>query len=369
MYKAGGFCEAVRPIIFQGGRFDTGQEKGLVAAFREELAKANFPMVGDPSALFEDRSERKAEILVAALVTNMKMDICFPAVDWGSMTSKGYATLTVEWQIYDPIERRVVHKVTTKGTGVAERRIDNGEAAVLNSAFAEATRGLLADQGFHALVSEKKSSPTIAAAAPASLQLRKLRLHSGPITGRIAQIQAGVVTVFTGRGHGSGFFVSADGLLITNHHVVGEARFVKVKLSTGREILGDVLTSDPRRDVALIKTQESGFAALPIAAAELPAGSEIYAFGSPLDERLSNTVTRGIISAYRTEDGMRFIQGDVAVQGGNSGGPITDGSGNVVGITVSGIGEMNTGLNFFIPIDDALRSLGITLTNTGTARR
>ena len=88
-------------------------------------------------------------------------------------------------------------------------------------------------------------------------------------------------------------------------------------------------------------------------------GDTVFAIGAPIDPKLQNTVTRGVVSANRIMDGFAFIQSDVTVDPGNSGGPLLDEQGRVLGFTDIGIrtAEAPTGLNFFVPIDDALRFL------------
>jgi S1-C subfamily serine protease len=174
-------------------------------------------------------------------------------------------------------------------------------------------------------------------------------------------LRPGVVTVFAGGGHGSGFFLTRDGYLLTNEHVVREAKYVKVRLITGREVVGEVLRTDSRGDVALIKVEEAGMNALPIRTDEPAVGEDVYAIGTPLEPKLSTTVSRGIVSAYRAEDGQKLIQSDVTILPGNSGGPLLDRNGNVVGIAVSGrvYGRGMAGINFFIPITDALAALSL----------
>jgi S1-C subfamily serine protease len=91
-------------------------------------------------------------------------------------------------------------------------------------------------------------------------------------------------------------------------------------------------------------------------------GETVYAIGTPLDDCLQNTMTKGIVSAERVENGLRLIQSDAGVNHGNSGGPLIDEQGSVVAITVSGIlpASMQLGLNFFIPIEDAMKALSLT---------
>ena len=88
-------------------------------------------------------------------------------------------------------------------------------------------------------------------------------------------------------------------------------------------------------------------------------GEVVYAVGSPFGQSLSGTITRGVLSARRVFEGVPFLQSDVAVNPGNSGGPLIDANGRVIGITVIGTGAQ--GINMFIPIDDVLDKLSLTL--------
>jgi S1-C subfamily serine protease len=126
-----------------------------------------------------------------------------------------------------------------------------------------------------------------------------------------------------------------------------------------------VLRSNAERDIALVKVNESSMSALPLLLNSVEIGSEVYAVGTPLEERYSATITKGIVSAYRTINDLAFIQSDVTIHPGNSGGPIVDGFGNVIATCVSGVADplsgRGIGLNFFIPIADALKFLAIEL--------
>ena len=168
--------------------------------------------------------------------------------------------------------------------------------------------------------------------------------------------------MFAPEGSGSGFLVSDDGYLLTNHHVVGTAKVVKVKWSDGTESVGQVLRSDPRRDVAVIKTEPGGRPALILRHTEAQQGETVFAIGSPLGDRFQNTMSKGIVSALRNQQGQSYIQSDVMVNHGSSGGPLLDETGHVIGLTASGqvINGSPVGINFFIPIDDALKTLNLT---------
>ncbi len=182
-----------------------------------------------------------------------------------------------------------------------------------------------------------------------------------PLSEGTSALQAAVVTVKIEGAHGSGFFISRDGYLLTNHHVVTENKFVTVKLTTGRQLPGEVVRTNKTRDIALVKVNESGMTALPLRLDLPEVASEVYAAGTPRDEKYSTTITKGIVSAYRTENDLSLLQSDTAIHPGNSGGPMVDRFGNVVAVSVSGfaISGVSTSINFFIPIADALKFLAV----------
>lgn len=160
------------------------------------------------------------------------------------------------------------------------------------------------------------------------------------------------------RGVGSGFFISADGYILTNHHVVEGADEIYVTLTDKRELKAKVIGSDQRTDVALIKVEGTGFPRLVIGDPNrLKKGEWVLAIGSPFG--LESTITAGVVSAKGRDTGdfLPFIQTDVAVNPGNSGGPLINMRAEVVGInsqifTRSGGYQ---GVSFAIPIDEAIR--------------
>ncbi|HEU5193980.1 MAG TPA: trypsin-like peptidase domain-containing protein [Methylomirabilota bacterium] len=155
-------------------------------------------------------------------------------------------------------------------------------------------------------------------------------------------------------GLGSGGIVNSNGYVVTNEHVVRGATRLAVKLADGRELPGTVLGADAHLDLALVKIAASGLPVVPLGdSTRLAVGEPVMAIGSPFG--LDQTATVGIISALdrtlRLEPGGRFIQTDARVNPGNSGGPLINRRGQVIGIntlvyTHDG-GE--TGIGFAIP--------------------
>ena len=162
------------------------------------------------------------------------------------------------------------------------------------------------------------------------------------------------------RGQGSGFIVSADGIILTNAHVVRDATDVTVKLTDRREFTAKVLGSDPKTDVAVLKIDAKNLPTVSTGKIQdLRVGEWVLAIGSPFG--FENTVTAGVVSAkgrsLPDDSAVPFIQTDVAVNPGNSGGPLFNGKGEVIGINSQIYSRTGgyQGLSFAIPIDLALK--------------
>lgn len=191
-------------------------------------------------------------------------------------------------------------------------------------------------------------------AAPAS---------TDPVAVVAAALSPSVVQVETDAGLGSGV-VYADGLILTNNHVIESARQIAVRTADGRSFEAELLGADPRNDIAVLSVgTDSG---LPVAALatdiDLSVGQLAVAIGSPF--QLSQTVTAGIVSAVNRPVANRvggfnaMLQTDAPINPGNSGGALADGSGRVIGINTSirtdGTSNGNLGIGFAVPIDTAI---------------
>jgi serine protease Do len=173
------------------------------------------------------------------------------------------------------------------------------------------------------------------------------------------------------RGLGSGFFISADGYILTNNHVISEANEILVTLTDSREFKAKVIGSDERTDIALLKVDVTNMPFLPIGDdRKIKKGQWVLAIGSPVG--LDSTVTAGIISAINRDTGeyLPFIQTDVALNPGNSGGPLLNLAGEVIGINsqiISGSGGF-MGISLAIPVDEVMRVVN-ELRRTGKVTR
>jgi hypothetical protein len=161
-----------------------------------------------------------------------------------------------------------------------------------------------------------------------------------------------VVAIEAASSRGSGFFVAPD-TIVTNAHVVQGASYVTVKLPAGASLQGRVATSSTDVDLAVVRVSggRADQPALPLGAmSDVRVGQEVIAIGSPLG-LLQNTVTRGIVSGVRSTGAVVLIQTDAAINRGNSGGPLIDRRGRVIGVTTLKIGANAESLGFAVAID------------------
>ncbi|MEO7611545.1 MAG: trypsin-like peptidase domain-containing protein [Gemmatimonadales bacterium] len=165
------------------------------------------------------------------------------------------------------------------------------------------------------------------------------------------------------RSTGSGFIVSADGYIVTNHHVIEGATRVRVRLLDGRTFDARLVGSDPNTDVAVLRVDATGLTPAALgSSAKLRVGEWVLAIGNPLGDDLTFSVTQGIVSAkgrgptalVRSNlDIQDFIQTDAAINRGNSGGPLINVRGEVVGINsaIASLTGYYQGYAFAVPID------------------
>jgi S1-C subfamily serine protease len=188
------------------------------------------------------------------------------------------------------------------------------------------------------------------------LALASCALVFADLSQAVELVDQAVLTVRCGNEEGAAFVVNPDGYAITNAHVVAAGGAVAAKFASGRQVAAKVVNKDDARDLAVLKLEASNVPNVQFASAKtLKPGVEVAAVGAPFG--LEHTVTKGIVSsAERTIDGKSFIQVDAALNPGNSGGPLVNAKGQVVGVNTK-IAAQGQSLGFAIPSDDVLKFL------------
>ena len=191
----------------------------------------------------------------------------------------------------------------------------------------------------------------------------------------VQSVEGGLAQIIVPGGGGSGFVVSADGLIVTNAHVVGKDAAATVRLVDGATYTGQVQGRDERLDLAVVKiAADQTLQPMPLGdPSGVRAGDAVIALGFPLGDELGQdyTVTTGVVSSRRTYGGVEHIQTDAALNPGNSGGPLLNRDGEVIGVNTSSYSGTYDGISFALSVAavrdnlDALAAGGNVLAESG----
>ena len=369
------------------------EKEELNRVFNDVLEGQGYDVVRYLDLTFDEEIENeylRTEYRVGGKIIDAKTDTHYKEgervgdIVFGNEGFKGDLYLKIEWSVFDALRRTTVYKTVTEGTGKQAHSNIDGLTLMMNAAFEMAVHNLGADEGFHNLLvkgikppdwrnTKKAEQRPLMFETDEEIVLDALPLSRKDFTDVAQAAQNNVVMVQAGAGHGSGFFITRQGHILTNQHVVGNAARVRVVTAGKKEkLIAQVLRVDSARDVALLKLEESpedlNIALRPLLFDWPKVSEDIYAIGAPQRSALQDTVSKGIVSAHRKNFkriGTRqdFIQGDVPIHGGNSGGPLLDKHGNIVGISVIGLHMPETktsaDLNLFITVQSALDALNI----------
>lgn len=338
--------------------------------FYETLSQRGLNIAGDPRSLFErEEAVSSAEYLIGGRIAEIRGNFCESHHWWNGHPLDRYSGemyMSVEWTVFSSLLQREILQIETVGYHKQKESIKNGIRLTFHNAFAAATEGILESEDFRKISNRTYNIENETENAE-ELQIVQTPLLKKTIDENLDQILPSVVTLRVGSGHGSGFVIANNGLVLTNHHVVGEAKTVSVILNNGLELEGQVLRTNSQRDVALVKAPLRVPFALAIRPNKAQPLEKVYVIGTPLQVGLSSTVTTGIVSAVRkdADTGLSFIQADAAISPGNSGGPLLDQNGNVLGISVLKY-RRGEALNLFIPIAEALKALNVRSNTPGS---
>jgi S1-C subfamily serine protease len=355
-----GACYEKRANVNTEGRSEMEPHR-VIEVFNEVMKRWGYP-VEDQIELFKDSKERVADLQVAGRVVDATLNECYPKIWTDKLFVRGTAYLKIEWSVFSTLEKKVVLSVTTEGSTGQEVESRVGQQGILRVAIADALGRLAVSNDYRGLVDPPQATAG-ATLPPARLTIKTAKAFEGSLQQHLGAIREAVVTVTANKGSGSGFVIGADGKVVTAAHVVSGSKYVKVKTGAGKECYGEVAALSKPRDLALLQVDCGVLTALAVIRKKVVEGHDVFAIGTPLSEKLEFSVTKGVISGVREFEGLEYIQSDVKVLPGNSGGPLLDASGNAIGVTTSGVAvkEVPVGLNFFVPMADLEKYLPVTL--------
>lgn len=372
VYVGGGCYKKISVLSIREGKSEIDVSK-LIHNFSKTVEKNGYPKNGYTKSFENGVRNTPAEISLLAEIKELQINSCISTRTMARSKKEQVSSyMRIKWSVIDNINKKMIYQLTTEGSdkGLYSRTESAGKHGSQIKTFKVAVNNLLADKALVKLfyLDANTSSIDIGKSEREKFIDLPLSIEIKPVTRRLAftkvinRLKKGTVTVRSAGGHGSGFIISEKGYIVTNLHVVKNVKHAVVILNNS-EFDADVIRVNRKRDVALLKVDGFKGVGLNIDRNFVSEGQKIYIIGTPLDEKLSHTVTSGIISSKRVfEDGNKYYQTDAAINPGNSGGPAFNEHGEVIGIAVAGLFNRSGGslnINFLIPINDVFTALNI----------
>jgi serine protease Do len=339
---------------------DDKKYKGLIGLEHQKESRTLYGFIDSYLRMFYSEKDKDTISLLKMKVSfsNLRFDLNSA----GNDKYVGTNSLNSEWQLFnkfDTINPIAVFKINT-----ALFRTHDNSMSVLSLLISDIEQQLLENDTLYDFIgsAEKKAlelskGKLIELKEPKHLTLtglKEVNRYCAP----------NVVTVEGEDGFGSGFFISNDGYLVTNFHVIDGEKKIKIKMTKGAKLDAEVIKKNEYFDLALLKVKCDS---LPPGlffgnSEDAEVGEPVVAIGTPLDKMLSSTLTKGIISGMRTIGSLSFIQTDVSINFGNSGGPLINEKGEVIGMnTMKATRSGAEGIGFAIPSNQILKMLNISL--------
>jgi S1-C subfamily serine protease len=322
----------------------------------EKLRASGFNALGVESLVFDEDKSEEADFVLGGVMTEMH------CLQRGELVHA--CRVGIEWQLLHARSEQVVYRVLTRFGAGGLRDLEGaviGKRLVLG-----ALARLTARPGFSAAL---RARPRAEDRTYQAASFRACAAEPRVMPDAAESVLPAVVVVENGKGFGSGFFISADGLVLTAAHVLGESP-PTVKTRDGHVYETRVLRVSRKVDAALLELTSGSAPTLPspclaLASGPAAAGSDVYAAGAPAARELAASLSRGIVSGAPTLEGSRFVQTDAAISPGHSGGPLLDAQGHALALaSFKVLGGGVDGVAFGVPIDTALAALALRAADT-----
>lgn len=270
--------------------------------------------------------------------------------------------MTINWEVLDYYKQKVDSIKTTKKSDLFTVAYD-----ITGKEVSQLITDLVGDNLEYSLLEVRKSlsekgllkinSGTVET-KEAAITIAKPSLATGS---RMNDFMKSGVTLKVDDGHGSGVIISDDGYILTAYHVIAGSKTIEVIFNDGTKAEAKVIRSSTESDLALIKVTNTGLLPLPLNMTEPEIGIDVWAIGTPKSVELGQSVSKGILSGLRKANEVSYLQTDVSLNGGNSGGALITKEGTVLGIVTSKLVGVGTeGVGFAISAQEVLNRLNIS---------
>jgi S1-C subfamily serine protease len=274
---------------------------------------------------------------------------------------EGRTTGTVEWQITKNDASNDTIAIVTVQSVLTHKYYST--KAIIDSLIGESAKKLLEiDLVYERLLPLSEANKKASEVSNDTIHLEKVKpLKFKSPKDFSTRITQSVVTISHEEGFGSGFIISKEGHILTNYHVVKDHEHVKVKLNFGITLDATVLRTNEDYDMALLVMNGSEFSPLSIGNSDsCYIGENVFAVGTASDMELNQSMTKGIISGRRSNEDHEYLQTDVGINSGNSGGPLINEDGEVIGmVTAKKVGRGIEAIGFAIPVNEIIDHLNI----------
>ncbi|HEX5400431.1 MAG TPA: serine protease, partial [Verrucomicrobiae bacterium] len=327
----------------------------------QTLRDCGFTVLDGETGLLAEDDSYKVRYQLGATIQSMTLDAYdFLAGDFSE------ATVVAEWRLKDTSSRQIVFTNTSYGFAK-----ENGfSTGVLTAAFGDALKKMVAASDLADLIATNgtfyvtatDAVRPVAAGVPIRIKVPHY-VPSRSLPEDLDTVNRGIVTVEAGKTVGCGVIVSPDGYVLTAAHLLSGKTQVVVRFRAGLQLNAVVVRIDREQDLALLKLPGTSYPAVELnLTAPASVGSVVYVIGPPLNGNPEFTIGKGVISAYREgSDGQaQLIQTDATSNSGNSGGPMLDQSGRVIGIMSQSVVIPDCdGGSFGVPLDGVAKRLNI----------
>jgi S1-C subfamily serine protease len=322
-----------------------------------ETAKgSSFRVVQSGIARNSDLTFSRPKVILTASIKKIHVDY------WGDASTanlRGPASIEVEWK-FSTVDSDL-SVIKTMRTQTNYFRVVESNQKIIENLFKQSCLDFLSIDTLPQYI-KKMERGVISRSKGDVVKINKgEERHFETAKDGLKSAKKSVVTISRDKYFGSGFVISPDGYIITNYHVVGSDSILQVNFGDEVKTKAHVIKKNRDYDLALLKIDTINLQNVQFGSSEnLESGDRVFAIGTPLDLSLGQTITSGIVSGIRKYENIPFIQTDVSINKGNSGGPLINEKGEVIGITtLKAAGEGIEGIGFCLPSDEVIEMLNL----------